>query len=519
MTKRKDSNKSSAAKVPAVRSQREGDRTVPGTTSHGVYKNVVVDEYTGDLTLAKEGIVFEAREEGAVHYVVLSWPYSSMKTRHYSKPSSKNHKVKLIFVDKLKTPVIIGLPNRAQLERFKREVRTAPEEAPPFAPTIPTAPTVPDLELGAFPTQEASTKESTIRHSPPRGSPVEEDEPILVEATLVEDKAPGNQDPEAPPLVVAEITPRREASWSRRKVIMAIVIGLVIGISVSVSMQTGSASDDAPESGIKNPTTPTHPATIVPLPSFPTTVAPVSTPRPRPTPDPTTGPTTGPTPAQTTAPTPGPTPVQTSASTPGAASSTAAPMTVPPTTCFRSRDELRWAVDTYLAGALSTNKYGYPIGQWCVSAIDDFSSLFDAGVWVVSGRSPLAANFTEDISQWDVSSATSMHLMFRGASSFNRPLSSWNVANVRNFGGLFLAASQFNQDLSSWNFYSATNMDNMFYDATSFHQDLCAWGPKMTNLSKPQRFAFQMFFGTNCSSTADPNFQADPVSPLCSVCT
>ena len=55
--------------------------------------------------------------------------------------------------------------------------------------------------------------------------------------------------------------------------------------------------------------------------------------------------------------------------------------------------------DTELAGRNSTaaEVYGYPMGTWNVSLIFDFSALFLG-----------YADFNEDISAWDTSSATTM---------------------------------------------------------------------------------------------------------------
>ena len=40
--------------------------------------------------------------------------------------------------------------------------------------------------------------------------------------------------------------------------------------------------------------------------------------------------------------------------------------------------------------------------------------------------------FNQDISNWDVSSVTTMVSMFQGASLFNQDISNWNVSSVTN---------------------------------------------------------------------------------------
>jgi hypothetical protein len=88
--------------------------------------------------------------------------------------------------------------------------------------------------------------------------------------------------------------------------------------------------------------------------------------------------------------------------------------------CFETTLELRDAVDEYLvdnsAGSRVASIYGFPIGSWCVSNIQDFSYLFSLDDDRDKTRHPIhaAADFNEDISRWDVSNATTMRSMFSG---------------------------------------------------------------------------------------------------------
>lgn len=158
--------------------------------------------------------------------------------------------------------------------------------------------------------------------------------------------------------------------------------------------------------------------------------------------------------------------------------------------------------------------YGWPIGSWNVSAVTDFGELFDAHPQ--GGRNARAAEFNEDISSWDMSSATNMFRMFRGATSSNGTLSFWNVSSVENMAQMFLDAVSFNGDVSSWNVSRVLTMRVMFRGASSFRQDLCStWGPMVS-----ANIVDSMFLNTNCPTHEDPVLSATPFAgPFCFACS
>jgi surface protein len=97
------------------------------------------------------------------------------------------------------------------------------------------------------------------------------------------------------------------------------------------------------------------------------------------------------------------------------------------------RDELITAVDSYLDNGTSSDaalQYGYPIGQWDVSQVSNFSNIFQ------TDRNAKAYTFNEDISQWNTSSAQSMSYMFAGAAMFRQDISSWSTSRVINMTGM-----------------------------------------------------------------------------------
>jgi surface protein len=122
--------------------------------------------------------------------------------------------------------------------------------------------------------------------------------------------------------------------------------------------------------------------------------------------------------------------------------------------------------------------YGFPIGAWCVSKIQDFSYLFSSDE---SGErnNPAAADFNADISLWDVSNARTMSSMFAGrifsSTVFNQPIGNWDVSSVTNMASMFQGADSFNASISNWDVSSVTDMGFMFADAQSFDQSLADW--------------------------------------------
>jgi len=149
------------------------------------------------------------------------------------------------------------------------------------------------------------------------------------------------------------------------------------------------------------------------------------------------------------------------------------PSPTPPSyKCVANRGELISAIDRYLTTEdCPSNRncgvgkeYGWPMNSWCVSNINDMSSLFE-------GRK----DFNEDISSWDVSSVTTMNGMFNGAVAFNGDLSSWDVSSVTDMDGMFSYATAFNGNLSSWNVSSVTTMGDIFWKAVTFNGDLSSW--------------------------------------------
>ena len=227
--------------------------------------------------------------------------------------------------------------------------------------------------------------------------------------------------------------------------------------------------DDSPSVVAKSNTptsTPTFHPTLRPTrrPTYKPTAEPSSQPTSRPTLRPTKRPTPRPTPQPSSKPTPEPTELQIDLEE-----------TIQASTCFESRNDLLDAIDLFLSDQEEAWKelalsYGWPMGQWCFSSVDDLRDLFSAS------RNTDMVFFNEDIRAWDVSRVTRMGSMFRGAASFTWDLSMWDISSVEDFKG-------------------------MFEQARRYSRDLCSWG----NGIIPDADVEKMFAGTNCQTTQDPD--------------
>jgi Mycoplasma protein of unknown function, DUF285 len=141
-----------------------------------------------------------------------------------------------------------------------------------------------------------------------------------------------------------------------------------------------------------------------------------------------------------------------------------APTTVPTRKPFETTKELYNAVDDFLhwkygdgdsSGVLET--YGEAIGEWDVSALTDFSHMFDAEL-----RNELAFHFDEDLSGWNTSLATNFSSSFRSAVYFTgRGLESWDTSRVTDFASTFAGCEMFDSDIGGWDMSSATTTEYM----------------------------------------------------------
>ena len=163
---------------------------------------------------------------------------------------------------------------------------------------------------------------------------------------------------------------------------------------------------------------------------------------------------------------------------------------------FTDRESLDIAIAAWIDNETSaTETYG-DINTWDVSAITDFSELFQN-----------KKSFNDDISNWDVSSGVTFYAMFDYAELFNQDIGSWDVSSGLTFNAMFYNATLFNQDISSWNVSSSRNFQGMFSGAMKFDQNLSAWDVSSgTNFSAMFSGADLMQLNHNVSSTPDLSY-------------
>jgi len=173
---------------------------------------------------------------------------------------------------------------------------------------------------------------------------------------------------------------------------------------------------------------------------------------------------------------------------------------------FFTRLELINAIDEYFFTNINGawTKFG-DIASWDVSRIEDMSHLFSTDG---DRGSALKAALTEDklkISNWNVSSVTTMTSMFKG-SKFNGDLSKWNVSKVTDFSSMFASSLIANDTMLKWDVRSGTDFSSMFSSASNFTTNLSYW-----NVTGPTPTLTNMFLGISGAISGSVKPAATPL--------
>mmetsp|Transcript_3482 Transcript_3482/g.8276 ORF Transcript_3482/g.8276 Transcript_3482/m.8276 type:complete len:1163 (-) Transcript_3482:200-3688(-) len=152
--------------------------------------------------------------------------------------------------------------------------------------------------------------------------------------------------------------------------------------------------------------------------------------------------------------------------------------------------------------------YG-PIGEWNVSQIENFGTLFSFR------RNELTALFVDenvDLSRWDTSRATNTQDMFLGCQQMDMDFSNWQVDRVTKFNGMFEGCTKFQGiGLSNWQVVRGQLFQSMFsrvmnLSPTQF--DISSWKPwnaqTMDNMFRDSNFGSSSSSGTDDSSPSSP---------------
>ena len=144
----------------------------------------------------------------------------------------------------------------------------------------------------------------------------------------------------------------------------------------------------------------------------------------------------------------------------------AAPTTRALLTSITTTSDLQVAVSAWCSDSVSASSTYGDISQWDISTVTSMSVLFYT-------KCDTKESFNQSLEAWEVSSVTTMWRAIRGASAFNQPLNYWDVSRVTHLASI-VESSAFNQPLAVWDTSAATIIHGMFYD-TPFNQDISPW--------------------------------------------
>jgi len=144
-----------------------------------------------------------------------------------------------------------------------------------------------------------------------------------------------------------------------------------------------------------------------------------------------------------------------------------------------------------LKGVCDLVPFNEDISDWDMSSMTTMEAMFeychvfdsDISQWDVSKVTSLASTFDEDfvfdadLSGWDVSKNQLLRKTFQYCEDFDRDLSGWDTRKVTDMSFTFVGAVSFDSNLSDWSILRVTTFYAMFRGAESFSKKL-SWNPK-----------------------------------------
>lgn len=110
---------------------------------------------------------------------------------------------------------------------------------------------------------------------------------------------------------------------------------------------------------------------------------------------------------------------------------------------------------------------GGDLSNWDMSSVTSMVNMF-FGAFLFTGSG---------IESWQVGSCINFSQCFFATHALTAPIGVWNTSSGTNFSGMFRSNNGFNQDIDAWDISSGQQLNHMFAGANSFEQDLNSWEP------------------------------------------
>lgn len=180
---------------------------------------------------------------------------------------------------------------------------------------------------------------------------------------------------------------------------------------------------------------------------------------------------------------------------------------------------------------------GSGLDMWNVSSVEDMTLMFygtsrfnaNFSLWDTSSLRTLRWTFYNSrrfegigLENWDVSNVRDMSFAFDGATTFNADLSEWNVSSVTSLWSTFEDAWAFEgTGLSNWDVSNVQDIRSVVRNAYAFNESLCSWGDLLGPevLTEFETSPTTPFEGSACPDPGTPDLLLSmPPGPFCYSC-